>query len=121
MSAISLPEQANETKSSTACSVHITENWRSRPLESRAVAVNLIANTRTEKGLKIKSEIDDAFYQKGIKIADEDMAKLAIIRDEFHDEWNYKFTRITIKSVQLIFSSSLTGSHHLQPGPRIQE
>jgi transposase len=69
---------------------HITENWRSRPLESRAVVVNLIANTRTEKGLKIKSEIDDAFYPKGIKIADEDMAKLAIVRDEFHGEWNYR-------------------------------
>jgi hypothetical protein len=31
-----------------------------------------------------------AFYPKGIKIADEDMAKLAIVRDEFHGEWNYR-------------------------------
>jgi transposase len=69
---------------------HVSENWRSRPLESRAVVVNLIANTRTEKGLTIQAEIDDAFYSTGIKIPDEDMAKLAIIRDEFHGEWNYK-------------------------------
>jgi len=69
---------------------HVSENWRSRPLESRAVVVNLIANTRTEKGLTIQAEIDDAFYSTGIKIPDEDMANLAIIRDEFHGEWNYK-------------------------------
>jgi hypothetical protein len=30
---------------------HITENWRGRPLVSRAVIVNLIGNTRTETGL----------------------------------------------------------------------
>ena len=69
---------------------HITENWRSRPLESRAVVVNLIANTRTAKGLTIEAEIDDAFYSTGIKIPDQDMAKLAISRDKFHGEWNYK-------------------------------
>jgi hypothetical protein len=69
---------------------HVSENWRGRPLESRAVVVNLIANTRTEKGLTIQAEIDDAFYSTGIKIQDEDMAKLAIVRDEFHGEWNYK-------------------------------
>lgn len=69
---------------------HVSENWRSRPLESRAVVVNLIANTRTAKGLTIQAEVDDAFYSTGIKIPDEDMAKLAIIRDEFHGEWNYK-------------------------------
>jgi hypothetical protein len=69
---------------------HISENWRGRPLESRAVVVNLIANTRTEKGLTVDAEIDEAFYATGIRIPDEDMAKLAIIRDEFHGEWNYK-------------------------------
>ena len=74
---------------------HISENWRSRPLESRAVVVNLIANTRTEKGLTIEAEIDDAFYPTGIKIPDEDMAKLAISRDEFHGEWNYRLHPIS--------------------------
>jgi hypothetical protein len=69
---------------------HISENWRGRPLESRAVVVNLIANTCTEKGLAIEAEIDEEFYPTGIKIPDEDMDKLAIIRDEFHGEWNYR-------------------------------
>jgi transposase len=69
---------------------HISENWRGRPLESRAVVVNLIASTRTDKGLKIKAEIDDSFYITGIKITDNEMAKLKIVCDKFHGEWNYK-------------------------------
>lgn len=69
---------------------HISENWRGRPLESQAVVVNLIANTRTNKGLTIKAEIDKAFYPTGIKVPDKDMEQLALIRDEFHGEWNYK-------------------------------
>ena len=69
---------------------HISENWRGRPLESQAVVVNLIANTRTDKGLVIQSEIDDTVYSKGIKIPDEEMEKLSIIRDEFHGERNYR-------------------------------
>jgi len=69
---------------------HISENWRSRPLESQAVVVNLIANTRTEKGLEIQAEIDEELYPTGIKISDEHMAAISIHRDEFHGEWNYK-------------------------------
>ena len=69
---------------------HITANWRGRPLESHAVVVNLISNTRTEKGLVIEAELDNTFYRTGIKIPDEEMEALSITRDEFHGEWNYK-------------------------------
>jgi hypothetical protein len=69
---------------------HISENWRGRPLESQAVVVNLIANTRTEKGLEIQAELDEALYSTGIKIPDKYMASLFIQRDEFHGEWNYR-------------------------------
>ena len=33
---------------------HITQNWRGRPLMSHEVIVNLIANTTTQQGLKIR-------------------------------------------------------------------
>jgi hypothetical protein len=69
---------------------HITSNWRGRPLESRAVVVNLIANTRTEKGLKIQAELDETEYTTGIKVSEEEIEALAIIYDKFHGEWNYK-------------------------------
>ena len=67
----------------------ITKNWRGKPLVSYEVIVNLIANTRTDKGLKVECSIDRDSYEKGIKISNEEMLKLNIRMDEFHGEWNY--------------------------------
>lgn len=69
---------------------HITENWRARPLESRAVVVNLIANTTTKKGLKIEATLDENEYEIGKKVTDKQMIELAIEACVFHGEWNYK-------------------------------
>lgn len=69
---------------------HITANWRGRPLISREVVVNLIGATTTREGLRIKAALDENSYQKGIKISDEELATLAIERDHFHGEWNYR-------------------------------
>jgi hypothetical protein len=68
---------------------HITENWRSRPLVSREVVVNLIGHTTTKTGLAIRSELDESSYPTGRKISDEQMEELSIKRDKFHGEWNY--------------------------------
>ena len=68
---------------------HITANWRGRPLETREVIVNLIANTQTSKGLTIQADLNANSYAKGIKISDEDMARLNITLADFHGEWNY--------------------------------
>ena len=70
----------------------ITKNWRGRPLESLEIIVNLIAATTTEKGLKIKCKADTTKYETGIKVTDEDYAKLNLHGDEFHSDWNYKIT-----------------------------
>jgi hypothetical protein len=68
---------------------HITENWRGRPLVSRAVVVNLIGHTKTRSGLHIRAELDENQYPRGIKISDEQLAAVRITKDEFHGEWNY--------------------------------
>jgi hypothetical protein len=68
---------------------HITKNWRGKPLESLAVIVNLIGNTTTAKGLKIRAEIDASQYPKGRKISDEEMKHIQLHPDAFHGEWNY--------------------------------
>ena len=68
---------------------HITANWRGRPLETREVVVNLIANTRTSKGLTVKADLNLNSYEKGIVIPDEEIERLNITRDDFHGEWNY--------------------------------
>lgn len=71
---------------------HITANWRGRPLESLEVIVNLIANTRTTKGLTIQADLNVHSYAKGIKISDEEMSRLNIIPADFHGEWNYSIS-----------------------------
>lgn len=69
---------------------HITANWRGRPLISREVVVNLIGNTTTQEGLRIKAVLDENTYAAGIKVSDEELATLAIEREAFHGEWNYR-------------------------------
>lgn len=67
----------------------ITSNWRGQPLVSREVVVNLIAATTTRAGLWVEAELDTATYDTGIKVSDEEMARLRIERHNFHAEWNY--------------------------------
>jgi hypothetical protein len=68
---------------------YISQNWRGKPLISHEVIVDLIAATTTQTGLKIQCELDWNTYPKGIKVSDEEMKKVKIIRDPFHGEWNY--------------------------------
>jgi transposase len=68
---------------------HISMNWKGIPLTSHEVVVNLIANTRTSKGLVVHAVLDENKYPKGIKITDDQMDALNIDRNTFHGEWNY--------------------------------
>ncbi len=67
----------------------ISRNWRGRPLIDRQTVLELIGKTKTKKGLEIVAVLDENVYQKGIKVSDEDMEALHIIKDDFHGEWNY--------------------------------
>lgn len=68
---------------------HITENWRGKPLMSRAVVVNLIGSTKTRSGLKIKAKLDLNEYPTGISVSEEDFLRIKIKKNDFHGEWNY--------------------------------
>ena len=68
----------------------ITQNWRGKPLVSLEVIVSLIAATRTTTGLKVHSELDTNSYPKGVKVSDQEIARLNLHRDPFHGEWNYE-------------------------------
>ena len=68
---------------------HITQNWRGRPLTSRAVVVNLIGNTRTSTGLEIHSELDENEYPTGMKVTDKELGGVRMKKNRFHGEWNY--------------------------------
>jgi hypothetical protein len=68
---------------------HIAMNWRGKPLVSLTAIVSLIADTRTETGLRIRSEIDHRRYPDGVKVTDEQMARINLHPDKFHGDWNY--------------------------------
>ena len=68
---------------------HITENWRGKPLVSRAVIVNLIGNTKTRTGLTITAELDENTYPTGIKVSAAELAAIHLQPDTFHGDWNY--------------------------------
>ncbi len=68
---------------------YISQNWRGKPLVSHEVIVNLISSTTTRTGLTVKCELDTKKYPKGIKVSDEELRQVNIVRDDFHGEWNY--------------------------------
>ena len=67
----------------------ISMNWRAKPLVSYRVIVDLISATTTDTGLKVRCELDEKSYPKGIVVSDQEMAKIRILRADFHGEWNY--------------------------------
>jgi len=68
---------------------YISINWRGKPLTSLAVIIGLINGTTTKTGLKVTAKLDERGYETGIKISDEEFAKINLKRYKFHGEWNY--------------------------------
>jgi transposase len=68
---------------------YISINWRGKPLTSLETIVELISHTTTEEGLTVTAVKDTHVYPTGIKVSDQDMAALNIIRNPFHGDWNY--------------------------------
>jgi hypothetical protein len=71
---------------------YITSNWRGQPLVSHQAILNLIASTTTKTGLVVQAAMDTNTYKTGIKVSDEEMAKLRLKPCEFHGNWNYAIT-----------------------------
>jgi hypothetical protein len=68
---------------------HITQNWRGKPLRTFETIVDLIGNTRTAKGLRVKAKLDPRKYNTGVKITNAAMRALDLRPHSFHGEWNY--------------------------------
>jgi hypothetical protein len=67
----------------------ISQNWRGQPLLTHATIVNLIANTRTSTGLKVRCVLDTRRYPKAVTVSDEQMDRVRLCPDGFHGDWNY--------------------------------
>src|SRR3954469_19607903 len=70
---------------------YISINWRAKPLVSLETVIELISHTTTQEGLVATAIKDFNTYPTGIKVSDEELKALHIIRDDFHGEWNYTF------------------------------
>lgn len=68
---------------------YISINWRAKPLASLETIIELLSHTKTEAGLEVIAVVDKNIYPIGVKVSDEEMENLHIIRNEFHGEWNY--------------------------------
>ena len=71
---------------------YITSNWRGQPLVSHEAIVNLIASTTTKTGLVVQAALDTNVYETGIKVSDDELARLRLTPSDFHGEWNYTIT-----------------------------
>jgi transposase len=67
----------------------ISQNWQGRPLLTHATIVNLIANTTTSTGLKVRCVLDRKRYPKSLTISDKQMTQIRLVPDAFHGNWNY--------------------------------
>jgi hypothetical protein len=72
----------------------ITINWRGKPLRSYRTIIQLIAATTTETGLKVRAELDENRYPKGLRVSDDQLAAVNIFPHDFHGEWNYTIAPI---------------------------
>ena len=68
---------------------YISINWRAKPLTSLQTIIELLSHTKTKEGLTVTAVIDQNCYPTGVKVSDEEMKQLRIIRNEFHGDWNY--------------------------------
>ena len=67
----------------------ITQNWRGKPLVTVQAIVELIAHTRTTKGLVVKAALDRHDYPSGKKVSDAELQQVQLVRHKFHGDWNY--------------------------------
>jgi transposase len=67
----------------------ISMNWRGRPLTDYRTIVNLIASTTTKSGLTVRVRLDTNRYQRGIKVSEEELGRIALEPHEFQGKWNY--------------------------------
>jgi Rhodopirellula transposase DDE domain len=67
----------------------ITQNWRGRPLTTYQTIMNLIGSTTTKTGLTVRAALDTSRYETGVKVSDEELARVRQVPSKFHGEWNY--------------------------------
>ena len=67
----------------------ISMNWRAKPLTSLETIIELLNHTTTQEGLTVQAVLDQHRYPTKVRVSDQEMHSINLIRDAFHGEWNY--------------------------------
>lgn len=67
----------------------ISKNWAGRPLTCLDTVINYIQTTSTTKGLTVAACLVTKLFEKGVKISDDQMKKINIVKHSVLPKWNY--------------------------------
>ncbi len=69
--------------------------------------VNLIGETRTKTGLKVKAILDTNQYETGVELSKKDMDQLHLTRHRTHPDWNYTLSPRSTPSAKPLYTSRI--------------
>lgn len=67
----------------------ISKHWAGQPLDSYATILRLIRETKTQTGLRVRSQLVRKNYATGQKISKAQMEELSLVRHQVLPQWNY--------------------------------
>lgn len=70
----------------------ISNNWAAHPLHDYETALKFIRTTKTTAGLKIRASLNKKHYEKGKKVSDQEMQRIALKRYTLRPNWNYSIS-----------------------------
>lgn len=71
----------------------ISSNWAAEPLRDYETVLKFIRSTKTSTGLKIRATINTQRYQKGTRISEQQMQRIALKSYTQRPQWNYSITQ----------------------------
>ncbi len=67
----------------------MSKHWAGQPLSDYATMVRLVGETRTQTGLQVKCAFSAKCYPIKIKVSDDQMASLDLLKHPLLPQWNY--------------------------------
>ena len=71
----------------------ISSNWAAEPLRDYETVLKFIRSTQTATGLKIRATLNTKQYQKGTRISEQQMQRIALKSYTQRPKWNYSITQ----------------------------
>ena len=71
----------------------ISSNWAAQPLRDYETVLKFIRSTQTVTGLKIRATLNTRQYQKGTRISEQQMQRIALKSYTRRPQWNYSITQ----------------------------